>query len=89
VGRRRVLVTGLGFVTPHGDQADRIFERVYAGESAVQQVHMGREGVSADVILARADWNPDVELTAIQKLAMDPVAQMAFVAARRALAQSG
>ncbi|MHB1193987.1 MAG: beta-ketoacyl-[acyl-carrier-protein] synthase family protein [Longimicrobiales bacterium] len=87
--RRRVLVTGLGFVTPHGDQADRIFERVYAGESVVQKVHMGREGVSADVILARADWNPDAELTPIQKLAMDPVAQMGFVAARQALAQAG
>ena len=89
MGRRRVLVTGLGFVTPHGDQAERVFERVYAGESAVRMVHMGREGVSADVILARADWDPDAELTAIQKLAMDPVAQMGFVAARRALTQAG
>jgi 3-oxoacyl-[acyl-carrier-protein] synthase II len=89
VGRRRVLVTGLGFVTPHGDQADRVFERVWAGESAVQKVLMGRERAAADVIMARADWNPDAELTAIQKLAMDPVAQMALVAARRALAQAG
>ncbi len=89
MARRRVLVTGMGFVTPHGDQGEQVFERVYAGESAVRLVRMGREGVSADVLLARASWSPDTELTAIQKLAMDPVAQMGFVAARRALSQAG
>lgn len=89
MARRRVLVTGMGFVTPHGDQAERVFERVYAGESAVRLVRMGREGMSADVLLAQASWSPDTELTAIQKLAMDPVAQMGFVAARQALSQAG
>ena len=89
MARRRVLVTGLGFVTPHGDRADQVFERVWAGESAVQRFRMGFERISADVLLARADWNPDAELTPIQRLAMDPVAQMGFVAARQALAQAG
>jgi len=89
VPKRRVLVTGLGFVTPLGDQADRVFERAYAGEAAIRKVRSGREGLEADVLLGLADWSPDVELTAIQKLAMDPVAQMGFVAARRALAQAG
>ncbi|HSW30356.1 MAG TPA: beta-ketoacyl-[acyl-carrier-protein] synthase family protein [Longimicrobiales bacterium] len=89
MGRRRVLVTGMGFVTPHGDQADRIFERVYAGESAVGLYRSGRGAAEADVVLGKADWNPDTYVTPIQKLAMDPVAQMAYAAARHALAQAG
>jgi 3-oxoacyl-(acyl-carrier-protein) synthase len=89
VRHRRVLVTGLGFVTPHGDQAERVFERVYAGESAVGLYRSGRGAAAADVLLGKADWNPDDYVTPIQKLAMDPVAQMAYGAARNALAQAG
>ncbi|MDP2956502.1 MAG: beta-ketoacyl-[acyl-carrier-protein] synthase family protein [Longimicrobiales bacterium] len=86
--RRRVLVTGMGFVTPHGDQADVMFERIYAGESAIRSIRSGHHTLAADVLVGRAEWNPD-ELTAIQRVAMDPVAQMGFLAARRALAQAG
>jgi len=89
VARRRVFVTGMGFVTPHGDDADRIFDRVYAGESAIGKYRSGREGLTADVLLGRASWNPDTEITPIQKLAMDPVAQMGYAAAKRALSQAG
>lgn len=89
MGRRRVVVTGLGFVTPHGDDAERVFQRVCAGESVVRRVRSGRDELEVDALMARAEWSPDTELTAIQKLAMDPVAQMGFVAARRALAQAG
>jgi len=89
VARRRVFVTGMGFITPHGDDADRIFDRIFAGESAIGKYQSGREGLTADVLLGRAAWSPDNELTPIQKLAMDPVAQMGYAAAKRALAQAG
>lgn len=89
MARRRVLVTGLGFVTPHGDQAERVFERVYAGESAIRLYRTGRGAAEADVVLGKADWNPAAYVTPIQKLAMDPVAQMAYAAARNALEQAG
>lgn len=85
---RRVFVTGMGFVTPHGDDADTIFRRVYAGESVVQRVRSGRPGVEGDVLLAAAQWHPE-EITSTQRVVMDPVAQMAFASARRALAQAG
>jgi len=45
--------------------------------------------MTADVLLGRVEWNPEADITAIQKLAMDPVAQMGYVAAKRALAQAG
>lgn len=89
VSPRRVFVTGMGFVTPHGDDADRIFDRIYAGESAIGKYQSGREGLVADVLLGRAAWSPESEVTAIQRLAMDPVAQMGYAAAKRALAQAG
>jgi len=89
VRRRRVLVTGLGCVTPHGDRTEEVFERIYAGQSAIRKVRSGREPLTADVLLGKAEWNADAEVTAIQKLAMDPVSQMGFVAARRALSQAG
>lgn len=89
MARRRVVVTGLGCVTPHGDDAEQVFQRVYAGESAVRRIRTGRDELEVDALVALADWSPDAELTAIQKLAMDPVAQMGFLAARRALAQAG
>jgi 3-oxoacyl-[acyl-carrier-protein] synthase II len=88
VAVRRVFVTGMGFVTPHGDDADTIFRRVYAGESVVQRVRSGRPGVEGDVLLAAAQWHPE-EITSTQRVVMDPVAQMAFASARRALAQAG
>lgn len=86
---RRVLVTGMGFVTPHGDQADLIFDEIFAGRAAVERVRSGREGIAADVLLARASWHPDEEITPLQRVAMDPSAQMGYLAAKRALAQAG
>jgi len=79
----------MGFVAPHGDDADTLFERVYAGESVIRRIRSGREGWAADVLVGKAEWSPQKEITALQKVAMDPVAQMAFVAARRALTQAG
>jgi len=35
---RRVVVTGMGTVTPHADQVDVLFEKLCAGESAVRRI---------------------------------------------------
>lgn len=66
-----------------------MFDRVFAGESAITRVRSGQGVMAGDVLLARAQWSPDKELTAIQKVVMDPVAQMGFLAAKRALAHAG
>jgi 3-oxoacyl-[acyl-carrier-protein] synthase II len=89
VTARRVLVTGMGFITPHGDSANAIFQRVFAGESVIRRIRSGRLGWAADVLVGKAEWNPQEEISALQRVAMDPVAQMAFAAARRALSQAG
>ena len=86
---RRVVVTGMGFVTPHGDRADEIFERVYAGESAVGTMPYGRPGAATEVAAALAVRDPDDGIAPMRRVVMDPVAQMAYTAARSALAEAG
>ncbi len=87
--RRRVLVTGMGLVTPHGTDPEGIFGRIWAGEPAIRVIHSGRKPLDADVLAATAEWSPEAEVTPQQRVTMDPVAQMAFAAARRALSQAG
>lgn len=79
----------MGFVTPHGDDSDRIFERVYAGETAIRTIRYGRPPAEFDVLVGAAEWNPEGEITPRQAVVMDPVAQMAYTAGARALSQAG
>jgi 3-oxoacyl-[acyl-carrier-protein] synthase II len=37
---RRVVVTGMGTVTPHSDQVDQLFAKLCAGESAVRRISL-------------------------------------------------
>lgn len=89
MARRRVLVTGMGFVTPHGSSSDEIFERVYRGEATIRTVRYGREHRTLDLPVATAEWDPANEPTPVPRILMDPVAHMAYAAARRALSEAG
>lgn len=86
---RRVVVTGLGLVTPHGDRPEEIFDRVYAGKPAIARTRSGWGPAETDVLLARASWDPEEHISRRQSVTMDPVAQMAFVSAKGALTQAG
>ena len=87
--RRRVMITGMGLLSPHGDDPEDVFRRVCAGESAIRRIHLEAEGREMDALLARPEWDPAAELTPLQMVAMDPAAQMGFLAGSRALAQAG
>ena len=67
--RRRVTITGLGMLSPHGDDPQDVFRRVCAGESAIRRVHFDAEGREMDALLARPEWDPSQELTPLQLLA--------------------
>ncbi len=84
--RRRVFVTGLGLVSPHGGDPDGVFERLYAGESAIRKVRSGTAEFGADVLLAQAECDPSGVIPKAQLFVMDRVSQMAVIAAHRALA---
>ena len=79
-------MTGIGLVSPHGGDLDEVFERLYAGESAIRKVRSGTEESGADVLLALAEFDPAGVIPKTQLFLMDRNSQMAAVAAHRALA---
>lgn len=87
--RRRVFVTGIGMVAPHGCVPDTVFERLCAGESAIRKVRSGTEELGADCLLAPAELSIEGIIPKPQAFAMDRVAQMAVVAAHHALQDAG
>ena len=87
---RRVFITGLGFVTPHGADPAQVFERLYRGESAIRMVRTGTPEWGADLPLAPAEIEgAEAIIPRAQKLFMARVSQLAVVAAHNALTQSG
>lgn len=86
---RRVVVTGLGVVCPHGDDVFEMFEAVYAGRSAIRLVQTGDERLGVRLPLATADFDPDEEIPKSASVFMARSAQMAVVAAGRALDAAG
>ena len=87
--RRRVFVTGLGFVSPHGEDPAEIFDRICRGESAIRMVRSGTPELGADVLLASIDFEPGDRIGKVDRLFMARAAQMAVVATRNALEDSG
>jgi 3-oxoacyl-[acyl-carrier-protein] synthase II len=88
-GRRRVFVTGLGLVSPHGGDPAAVFERLYAGESAIRKVRSGSAEFGSDVLMAASEFDPAGMIPKSQLFTMDRVSQMAVVAAYRSLTTSG
>ncbi len=85
---RRVFVTGLGFVSPHGEDPAAIFERICRGESAVRMIQSGTPEMGADVLLASIEFEPGGRINKVDRLFMARAAQMAVVATRNALEDS-
>ena len=86
---RRVLVTGLGFVSPHGEDPAAIFEQICLGESAIRMVRSGTPELGADVLLASIDFEPGDRINKADRIFMARAAQMAVVATGNALQDSG
>lgn len=84
-----MVVTGLGFVTPHGDSPLLVFERLYAGETAVGFRRYGSGPSSFEAPVAEPRWDPEAVPMPLARRLTDPVAHMAYAAAARALSQAG
>ena len=89
MGARRVFVTGLGFVSPHGEDPAAVFESICLGESAIRMVRSGTPELGADVLLASIEFEPGDRINKADRLFMARAAQMAVVATRNALESSG
>ncbi len=81
-----VAVTGIGLVSPHGDDPDRVFDALMRGESAVRAVfpELARPAAAATVAFDESRW-----FTKLQLPGVDRVSRLAVAAASLALRDAG
>ena len=89
MNRNRVFVTGIGLVSPHGNESNKVFDKIYRGESAIKMIRSGTPEFGSDVLVASAKFDPTGIISKPHQVFMDRVSQMAVVAAHHALENSG
>jgi 3-oxoacyl-[acyl-carrier-protein] synthase II len=82
----RVAVTGLGVVSPHGNDAESMFAALLRGESAVRPVFpdLPKAAAAATLAFDESPWFSKLQLAGV-----DRVSQIAVAAADLAMAQAG
>src|SRR5947209_12729904 len=89
-GRRRVVITGIGAVTPLGNDAETSWQNLLAGESGAAEI---TQFDSSDYFVHFAcevkDFDPANWIDRKQARRMDRFAQLILAAARQAEADSG
>ena len=85
----RVVVTGIGMVSPLGP-LPRFWQRVRAGEHGFVPIDWFDPGPTPPGTAARVrDWQPKDHIKPTSLRRMDRFSQLAFVAAKEALEDSG
>lgn len=82
-----VAITGLGLVSPHGDEPEAVLAALLRGDSAVHEVFAGqlpRPAAAATVAFDESRW-----FTKLQLAGVDRVSQLAVAAADLAMADAG
>src|ERR1051326_2728067 len=89
-GRRRVVITGLGAVTPLGKNAEATWENLVAGRSGAGPItHFDASEYAVTFACEASDFDPTEFIERKQARRMDRFAQMIVAAARQAEADSG
>ncbi|MBC5798442.1 MAG: beta-ketoacyl-ACP synthase II [Candidatus Eremiobacteraeota bacterium] len=86
--RRRVVITGMGAVTPLGNTRDAFWRALLAGQSGVAKVtafDAAAAGLRAQIAAEVKDFDADALIGRRDARRMDRYAQFAFVAAREAI----
>lgn len=81
----RIVVSGIGLVSPHGDRPDAVFGALMQGKSAIGL--WDRDDV-APVAVARSAFTPERWFTKLQLAGVDRVSQMAVAAGEMASADA-
>jgi 3-oxoacyl-[acyl-carrier-protein] synthase II len=84
--KRRVAITGIGLVSPHGDAPMDVFDALLAGRSAVA---LWNDGDAAAAAVARAPFDAARWFTRLQLAGVDRVSQIAVAAAHMARVDAG
>ena len=88
--RRRVVITGLGLVSPLGNDVDSSWSRLLAGESGVGEIQLfDHEEYPVHFAAELKDFDPTVWIDRKAARRMDRFAQMVLAAARQAQQDSG
>jgi 3-oxoacyl-[acyl-carrier-protein] synthase II len=89
-GRRRVVITGLGAVTPLGNDVDTTWRNLCAGESGADEIRsFDASEFPVNFACELKDFDPTQWIERKQARRMDRFAQMVLAAARQAEADSG
>lgn len=89
-GRRRVVITGVGMVSPLGNDPETTWTNLVAGESGAAPItHFDTTDYSVRFACELKDFEPTTWIERKQARRMDRFSQMALSAARMAEADSG
>ena len=86
--RRRVAITGLGVVSPHGCDVGAMFDALMRGESAIRAVPLHSDVGSFNVVGASVPGEPWTTLSRSQRVASDRISHYALLAADAAIRNS-
>ncbi len=89
IKRRRVVITGLGIVSPLGNSPETFFNKIIAGISGIGPLKADFVELLDTRIAAQADFNGTDHFSKQQLALMDRVSQFALYAANQAVADSG
>src|SRR3954470_13035352 len=89
-GRRRVVITGMGLVSPLGNDVDTSWSRLLAGESGAGTITaFDHTDYNVHFACELKDFDPTTWIERKAARRMDRFAQMIIAAARQAEADSG
>ena len=89
-GRRRVVITGVGMITPLGNDVETTWSNLIAGKSGTGPItHVDTTDYAVHVAAEAKDFDPTVWIERKQAYRMDKFSQMSLFAARMAEADSG
>src|SRR5918996_4178881 len=89
-GRRRVVITGMGAVTPLGNDVETTWQNLVAGDSGAGPItQFDASEFTVNFACELKDFDPTVWIERKQARRMDRFAQMILAAARQAEADSG
>jgi len=85
----RAVITGIGLVTPIGDNLDEVWQGLLAGRSGIRRIQaFGTEGIPCRIGGEIPDFKPDEFVPAKEARRMSRASQMALVAAHKAIADA-
>ena len=87
---RRVVITGLGAITPIGNDINSLWESVKAGKCGIDKItHYDITDKKISLAGEVKDFNPEDFIDKKEARRMDRVTQFAIVAAKEAMVDSG